>query len=117
MLDEGPVSQGKEGVLQYLRTRARSVDPRPFFLVIGLVNPHDVLFYPSQFNESGYSPALLEGPVDLPSTFAESLATKPAVQRQWVQLNLGTGAAPAGPVDARKYLNFYANLVKQTVRI
>jgi len=114
MLKDGPVQDGEEGVLAYLRKRARSVDPRPFFLVIGLVNPHDVLFYPAQFNASGYSPALLEGPVDVPATYFESLATKPAVQEQWVRFNLATGGAPADVVQARKYVNFYANLVKQT---
>ena len=93
MVSEGDPEEGKEGVFQYLRRRAKSVDPRPFFLVIGLVNPHDVLFFPSQFNESGYSPALLEGGVNLPFTYDEDLSTKPAVQQQWVDLNLLIGAA------------------------
>ena len=93
MVSEGDPEEGKEGVFQYLRRRAKSVDPRPFFLVISLVNPHDVLFFPPQFNESGYSPALLEGGVNLPLTYDEDLSTKPAVQQQWVDFNLLIGAA------------------------
>lgn len=36
----------------------------------------DVLFYPSQFNASGYSPTLLKGDIQLPPTVNESLLTK-----------------------------------------
>ncbi len=35
---------GAEGILQYLSTAAAK--QQPFFMVISLVNPHDVLFYP-----------------------------------------------------------------------
>lgn len=87
MESEGPASEGKEGVFQYLRNRAR--DPKPFFLVIALVNPHDVLFYPSKFVESTYSESLLYGDVQLPATYNESLSTKPEAQRQWAALSVG----------------------------
>ena len=121
----GSVAEGKEGVFQFLRERAASASPipgssnnstakKPFFLVISLVNPHDVLFYPSQFAASGYSPSLLQGDVQLPQTYAETLLTKPRAQREWVALNLATGAAPQNISQARDYINFYANLVKQT---
>jgi len=36
------------------------------------------------------------------------------VQSQWVAVNLALGVAPANPVQASQYLNFYANLIKQT---
>ena len=51
---------------------------QPFFMVISLVNPHDVLFYPSRtFNEAGYDESWLQGDIDLPETNEEDLATKP----------------------------------------
>ena len=53
MESKGSVSASAEGAIQYLDTVAEL--DQPFFLVISLVNPHDVLFYPSRtFEESGY---------------------------------------------------------------
>ena len=112
MESTGPVETGQEGVYQYLREAAAK--GKPFFLVISLVNPHDVLFYPNQWAASGYSDSLLQGPATLPATYAESLNTKPAVQGQWANLNLVTGVAPQTPQQGRNYLNLYANLIKQT---
>ncbi len=40
----GNAADGTEGVLQYLGSTA--AQQQPFFMVISLVNPHDVLFYP-----------------------------------------------------------------------
>ena len=92
MESEGSVDAGEEGVFQYLRRRA--ADPRPFFLVVSLVNPHDVLFYPLQWAASGYSNTLLQGPATLPATWNENLSTKPSVQAQWAAFNVATGVAP-----------------------
>ena len=108
------MDEGKEGVYQFLKTRAASGNPKPFFLVISLINPHDVLFYPNQFAASGYSPSLLVGDVRLPLTYNESLATKPRAQMEWANLNRALGIAPRNESQARAYLNFYANLIKQS---
>ena len=49
----GTVQDGTEGALQYLSSTA--AQQQPFFMVISVVNPHDVLFYPSRtFDEAGY---------------------------------------------------------------
>src|SRR5213076_2493941 len=40
MNDNGPVKPGQEGVIAYLTSAA--VQQQPFFLVVSLVNPHDV---------------------------------------------------------------------------
>jgi hypothetical protein len=53
MTDDGAVGMGKEGALAYLRSFAAK--HQPFFLVISLVNPHDVLFFPKKFDESATS--------------------------------------------------------------
>ena len=113
MESEGPASEGKEGTYQYIREKLAHA-AKPVFLVISLVNPHDVLFFPKQFAASGYSPTLLEGPIELPLTWAENLSTKPISQAQWAASNLLAGLAPQNISQAYQYLNFYANLVKQT---
>ena len=51
MNSEGTPEAGTEGAVQYLRdTAAKS---QPFFMVVSLVNPHDVLLYPKTLRERG----------------------------------------------------------------
>ncbi len=55
-------------------------------MVISVVNPHDVLFYPSKtFDEAGYDESWLEGNIHAPETTEEDLSTKP----------IGPGRIPA----------------------
>src|ERR671932_2771559 len=78
----GDAAKGGEGVLQYLNSVAAT--QQPFFLVVSLVNPHDVLFYPTdKFSEDGYDDSWLEGDIRLPATVHEDLRTKPRVQREF----------------------------------
>ena len=57
MNSEGTPEAGTEGAVQYLRdTAAKS---QPFFMVVSLVNPHDVLLYPKTYESGGYDPAWL----------------------------------------------------------
>ena len=111
MESTGSVAGGDEGALQYLREAARQSEP--FFLVISLVNPHDVLAYPRIWQDGGYeSDDWLQGDVALPATVDEDLVTKPSAQRQFLQwLNLGLGRLP-NDAARRNYVNFYANLLK-----
>ena len=52
-------------MLQYLRSVAPG--QQPFFLVVSLVNPHDVLAYPRIWQDGGYdSDAWLDGEIGLP---------------------------------------------------
>ena len=68
----GSVEAGDEGVMQYLSSAAAK--QQPFFLVISLVNPHDVLFYPSKtFTEAGYDDSWLQGDIQVPETNGEDL--------------------------------------------
>lgn len=94
----GEVVNGKEGVIQYIEyaaAQAQAMGNKPFFMVISLINPHDVLFQPAQFDASGYPPAFLEGDVPLPPTINESLATKPTVQTQYQTIGLASGVTPS----------------------
>lgn len=109
MNDDGDVDAGEEGVLAYLRSVAAG--QQPFFLVVSLVNPHDVLFYPDTYLDAGYDDADLEGDVELPDTVDEDLSTKPSVQKQFVAMMAAMGVLPR-PEDKRNYLNFYGNLMK-----
>jgi choline-sulfatase len=114
MEDQGPVETGNEGVFEYLRSVA--TQQQPFFLVVSLVNPHDVLSYPINYDapDAGYDSSDLVGDIGLPETVDEDLSTKPAAQQQLIDL-LAVGLGPLG-TDQRKldYLNFYGNLMKES---
>lgn len=108
----GEEAAGTEGVLQYLGSTA--AQQQPFFMVISLVNPHDVLFYPSKtFEEAGYDDSWLEGSVNVPETNEEDLSTKPSVQEQFLRIFNLTGK-PKNAAQKRSYLNFYGNLMRSS---
>jgi choline-sulfatase len=107
----GNAADGTEGALQYLRSYA--AQQQPFFLVISLVNPHDVLLYPRHYVDGGYDDSWLEGTIGLPPTVRESLKTKPIVQQEFLKIFNLSGPLPT-PQMKRNYLNFYGNLM-QTV--
>ena len=111
MDETGAAPAGDEGVLDYLRSAAAR--QQPFFLVVSLVNPHDVLLYPRNYEDAGYTDAWLRGGIGLPETVDEDLSTKPDVQGQFLKMFDLTGALPT---DERKrdYLNFYGNLMKSS---
>jgi arylsulfatase A-like enzyme len=113
MTGNGPVTEGREGALAYLRDVAAR--QQPFFLVVSLVNPHDVLAYPRTWQDGGYEPTgWLDGELGLPATVHEDLASKPSAQGQFARwLNLGLGALPDDAARQR-YVNFYGNLIKAT---
>lgn len=109
MNGQGSVQSGQEGVLQYLTSVA--AQQQPFFMIVSLVNPHDVLLYPSKYRRAGYDSSWLEGGIGLPATVDEDLSTKPTAQREFLALS-----KLIGPLNThrkkRNYLNFYGNLMK-----
>lgn len=112
MESKGEDSAGAEGALQYLDEVASA--QQPFFLVISLVNPHDVLFYPSRtFDEAGYDSSWLAGDIEVPETYGEDLSTKPKVQQQFLRIFNLTGK-PRKDDERRAYLNFYGNLMRSS---
>ena len=52
MNSQGTPEAGTEGAVQYLSSTA--AQSQPFFMVVSLVNPHDVLFYPKTYASGGY---------------------------------------------------------------
>ncbi|MEI7625556.1 MAG: sulfatase-like hydrolase/transferase [Actinomycetota bacterium] len=110
MTDVGSVSDGDEGVISYITSVAAT--QTPFFLVISLVNPHDVLFYPRSFSNSLYPSDTLEGSIELPSTTNESLKSKPKAQQAFQKLLQLSGLIITRSKQ-RKYVNFYGNLMRE----
>ncbi|WP_395694554.1 sulfatase-like hydrolase/transferase [Nocardioides sp.] len=116
MHDQGDAAAGEEGVIQFLRRREGAT--KPWCLVVGLVNPHDVLFYPGprkmdppKWQQAGYTQADLEGDIGLPPTVLEDLRTKPDAQAQFARL-YGAGGKPLTRKQKLEYINFYGNLMK-----
>jgi choline-sulfatase len=101
-----------EGALQYLGSTA--AQQQPFFMVISVVNPHDVLFYPGKtFYEAGYDRSWLDGNIGVPATNGEDLSTKPTVQEEFLKIFNLTGK-PKNEAQKRDYLNFYGNLMRSS---
>ncbi len=112
MESTGSPEAGDEGVMQYLSSAAAK--QQPFFLVISLVNPHDVLFYPSKtFEEAGYDDSWIQGNIGVPETNEEDLSTKPTVQEQFLRIFNLTGK-PKTDKEKRAYLNYYGNLMRSS---
>jgi choline-sulfatase len=105
----GTPEAGTEGAIQYLSSAA--AQDQPFFTVVSLVNPHDVLFYPKTYASAGYDKSWLQGEIEVPKTANEDLSTKPSVQAQFLKIFNASGPIPTDQMK-RNYLNFYANLMK-----
>lgn len=112
-------TEGGVGAIPFLR----SFDPSkgPFFLVLSLVNPHDVHVYTQQFTSAavGYPAYSVNMGIGMPPNYADTLSTKPQAQLQFRNSEPPiTDVTECGPPDAATltscgYVNFYAYL--QTV--
>ena len=114
MEDQGAVATGDEGVFEYLSSAA--AQQQPFFLIVSLVNPHDVLSFPKNYIEGGYTPGNLGGNIGLPKTVNENLlqSGKPTAQAALRAL-LAVGLGPLTDDQMKRdYLNFYGNLMKES---
>ena len=108
MLEDGDPETGHEGVLAFLDS-PEALDG-PFLMFASMVNPHDVLAYPSNYEAFGYGDEWFEDTgVELPVTVAEDLSNKPSAQRKFVFLS--SGIAPTTDQERVTYVNFYGNLL------
>jgi arylsulfatase A-like enzyme len=90
---------------------AREDLPEPFCLVFSLVNPHDVLGYPSSYERGGYAVEDFRGlDVPLPATVDEDLRGKPAVQALTKLGQTSYIGALHGRREQQDYVDFYAYL-------
>ncbi len=129
----------KASVLEFLNTYKEKKGEQPFFLVVSLVNPHDVLSFPGTagstvydddaadkqagrfiknfptdgtplYEAAGYKDEDFENiPVHMPVSLMENLDTKPYVQTAWKRL-CQTNGPILRPEEAKKYIQFYAYL-------
>jgi choline-sulfatase len=111
MASAGDYTTGDEGALEFLTSVAAS--QQPFFMIISLVNPHDVLAYPRNFAAGGYSDEWLDGGIGLPATVDEDLRDKPRAQAAFLKIFNLSGKLRT-PQQKRNYLNFYGNLMKSS---
>ena len=111
--------------------KADPCSPRPFALVVCLVNPHDVMGCPKTWFDPCYPgspsdvihknyadqyPECVDQGIDLPSTWDERLADnfKPDCQRQSTVM-WSIGLEPiVSPQRMREYVNFYAYLHRRS---
>ncbi len=100
--------------IAYLEHKRDNPGGKPFCLVLSLVNPHDVLGYPGNYLDGGYTEADLLGDIDLPPTVGEDLLLnhKPTAHAQLALRLNGLGPLPSD-AQKRAYLNFYGNLMKR----
>lgn len=115
--------QIREWAVDFLAGQTPAVTAaQPFALIVALVNPHDVLAYPRNwdqeteagcFNYAGYD--FNQGIPSLPpSAASDDLSAKPVCQaeaRNLYAVGLGTLLTEQQKLD---YVNFYAGLQKQT---
>lgn len=112
-------------------------DDAPFLLVVSLVNPHDVLGYPSNFEAFDYPVSYLSGEIAPPVNSEENLADqnidytftlpgpngltvpnrifrsyKPDAHVEFKYSSAGLGPFSSTEVQYN-YINFYANLIKK----
>jgi choline-sulfatase len=87
--------------------------PEPFCLVVSLINPHDVIGYPAQFETGGYTlDEVREIEVPLPPTLDEDLSSKPNVHGLMRMGNIAYLGALRTERQQRDYVSFYAYLHK-----
>ena len=63
--------------------------------------------------QANYNSSILVGPIGLPATVNESLATKPYAQTQFQAMDQMQGPIPTTQMKL-DYVNFYANLLIQS---
>ena len=96
------------GVEQWL---ARQDLPEPFCLIVSLINPHDVLGYPAQFEKGGYTfDDVREIEVPLPPTVDEDLSSKPNVHGLMRMGQVAYLGRLRNERMQRDYVSFYAYL-------
>ncbi|MFN8443442.1 MAG: sulfatase-like hydrolase/transferase [Caldilineaceae bacterium] len=94
---------------------------KPFMLIVGLGNPHDVLAFPRSWDAvdsttgcDNYTGFDFDQGISLPPTLDENLDTKPTCQAQSLNVYaVGLGAVTTTQLK-RNYVNFYAGLMKQS---
>ena len=114
MYSNGSQAESKEGVLAYIDRVARQ--KQPFFLVVSLVNPHDIILFPLSAQKDGYNSTWEVGNIKVPSSVDEDMSTKPPCQLAFGEYASESNGPLPTIADKENYLNFYGNLIKSSDR-
>jgi arylsulfatase A-like enzyme len=108
--------------VNWLTNRINQPNPKPYCLIISLVNPHDVLSYPNQYGQNVAGSYYQTGnpwiaattpSIAMPPTVTEDLKNnnKPSAQEE-ILLSMDVDLGPLDTQGKRQnYLNFYAQLM------
>lgn len=104
----GPLENNEQCAVEYINSRKGK--EQPFFMVVSMVNPHDVFSYPNNFEAAGYQEKNWTGNkfkgFELPPSHHELLKNKPMVQQGYLN-----GVKQLVTFDEpKKYIQFYAYL-------
>jgi Arylsulfatase A and related enzymes len=105
-----------DDAIAFLEHRLAHPSPRPFCLIVSLINPHDIVAYPLSYRFLGYDDSAFAPttpPISLPPTEAENLLAnkKPAAHAHFVAATAGIIPVPT-PEIRLNYVNFYANRMR-----
>lgn len=83
---------------------------RPFCLIVSLVNPHDIAYFPNGWDEGGYELSDFKNlGIGLPPNFDDDLSSKPSIQKKYYDYLQSEGPLES-EADRLNYVNFYAYL-------
>jgi arylsulfatase A-like enzyme len=98
--------------MEWFDYREKQKSNRPFLVVVSLVNPHDIVYFPFLWSWFRYPLRKSETPKNLKPipTFIENLDTKPTVQKKYKE-QYGKIFAPIMPLIQHKYRQLYYYLI------
>lgn len=105
-----------DDAVAWIQDRASGSIDKPFALIVSLVNPHDIIAYPSLALALSVGYGLSDFTADnqpVPPTYFENLADnyKPTAQIEFLKVISDLFPPVEGPAQVNAYLNFYKNLV------
>lgn len=104
----------QESAVDFLK-KWKPGEEKPFFMVVSLVNPHDISTYPNTYIDGGYSPDAIKGKAykdfKLPENYNDSLSTKPTIQKEFKEALINIADVKVNdPHQSLDTLKFYAYL-------
>lgn len=108
------IQEAIQFVRQWKMDHEQGKAPKPFALVLSLVNPHDALSFPKTYKAGGYDETWARGILHPPASVEEDLLNNWKPSAQWMVKE--AMAISLGPLNSRElkhgYINFYGNLMR-----
>ena len=100
-----------QSAIDFLKTQTpETTGKQPFAIIVSLVNPHDVVAYPGDYETDYPDVKGMDLGITVPDTVNEDLSTKPKVQAAVLKSSALFLGALATPQQKKNYVNFYAYL-------